>query len=58
MGHLRLILLFNNTVRYGMSERLVEIPVEREIRDKIKRKKGVDTYSEFLNKLLRSSKND
>jgi hypothetical protein len=58
MDHLRSILLFNNTVHYGMSERLVEIPVEREIRDKIKQKKGVDTYSEFLNKLLRSSKND
>lgn len=41
-----------------MSERLVEIPVEREIRDKIKQKKGVESYSEFLSKLLRSSKND
>jgi len=35
-----------------MTERLVEIPVEREVRTAIKEVKGVMTYSQFLEKLL------
>ena len=35
-----------------MTERLVEIPVEREIRAAIKEVKGTMTYSQFLTKLL------
>ena len=35
-----------------MSERLVEIPVERIVRQKIKEIKGVKTYSQFINELI------
>jgi hypothetical protein len=35
-----------------MSERLVEIPVNRTVREKIKAVKGVMSYSEFLEKVI------
>jgi len=33
---------------YGMAERFVQIPLERHVRETLKRKKGVLTYSQFL----------
>jgi hypothetical protein len=39
-----------------MSERLVEIPIERTIREQIKEIKGVKTYSEFFAELLEDKK--
>lgn len=39
-----------------MSERLVEIPVERAIREKIKEIKGVLSYSEFLEQVITEMK--
>jgi len=38
--------------RVDMSERLVEIPVERQLRTVLKDVKGDLTYSEFLKRLL------
>jgi len=35
-----------------MSERLVEIPIERLVREKIKDLKGVKTYSQFIIELI------
>ena len=35
-----------------MSERLVEIPVNRQVREKIKEIKGVMSYSEFLENVI------
>ena len=35
-----------------MSERLVEIPVNRMVREKIKTRKGIMSYSEFLEKVI------
>jgi len=35
-----------------MAERLVEIPVEREVRTAIKEVKGTMTYSQYLERLL------
>ena len=35
-----------------MTERMVEIPVYREVREKIKKIKGVMTYSEFLDRMI------
>jgi len=35
-----------------MYERFVEIPVKKEIRDKIKRAKGILSYNEYFEKLL------
>jgi len=41
-----------------MSERLVEIPVEKIIREQIKEIKGVKTYSQFFSEILKgTSKN-
>jgi len=39
-----------------MTERMVEIPVYREIREKIKEIKGVMTYSEFLENIITKKK--
>jgi hypothetical protein len=36
-----------------MSERMVEIPVKREVRDKIKEAKSGLTYSEFLGLIIK-----
>ena len=41
-----------HSTRYGMSERLVEIPVSKIVREKIKHVKGVLTYDEFLAKIV------
>ena len=38
--------------RFLMSERLVEIPIRKEVRNMIKDAKGVKTYSEFLGELV------
>jgi hypothetical protein len=35
-----------------MSERLVEIPVHRAVRDKLKEVKGTMSYSEFLENII------
>ena len=35
-----------------MSERLVEIPVNKTVREKIKAIKGIMSYSEFLEKVI------
>lgn len=34
-----------------MTQRMVEIPVHKEVRNKIKIKKGIDSYSTFLEKV-------
>ncbi len=46
--------MFNipNGVRFFMTERLVEIPVERKVRERLKIVKGTLTYSQFLRKVL------
>jgi hypothetical protein len=36
-----------------MSERPVEIPVERKVRDVVKKEKGVLTYSQFIMELMK-----
>ena len=41
-----------NTTKYSMSERLVQIPIEKRLRSEIKKVKGVLTYSEFFEKTL------
>jgi hypothetical protein len=38
-----------------MAERLVEVPISKETRDELKRVKGVMTYDQFLQKLLRNN---
>jgi hypothetical protein len=40
------------TISYIMTERLVEIPVERKVRERIKKVKGILSYSRFLETLL------
>jgi hypothetical protein len=35
-----------------MSERLVEIPVDRAVRERIKEIKGVLSYSQFLDRII------
>ena len=35
-----------------MTERMVEIPVNRTVREKIKKIKGDETYSKFLEKIV------
>ena len=37
-----------------MSERLSQIPIKEEIRTRLKELKGVDSYSEYLDKLTRA----
>ncbi len=39
-----------------LSERLVEIPLQRIVRDKIREMKKRKTYSEYLSKLLEDKK--
>ena len=41
-----------------MTERMVEIPVWRDVRDSIKKVKGTSTYSEFLNRLVQQLTNN
>jgi hypothetical protein len=36
-----------------MAERFVEIPVPRQVRDYIKKEKGILTYEQFFRKLLK-----
>lgn len=38
-----------------MGERAVEIPVERKVREAIKKQKGIMTYSQFFSELLEES---
>ena len=40
-----------NTVQFFMTQRMVEIPVHKDVRNKIKIKKGIDSYSTFLEKV-------
>ncbi len=35
-----------------MSERMVEIPVYKKVRDKIKERKGILSYDQFLGKIM------
>jgi len=41
-----------------MTERMVEIPVWRDVRDRIKQEKGTLTYSEFLSRLVQQLRNN
>lgn len=34
-----------------MSQRMVEIPVHKDVREKLKIKKGIESYSTFLEKI-------
>ncbi|MGY5152400.1 MAG: hypothetical protein ACW9XA_09040 [Candidatus Nitrosopumilus sp. bin_6a] len=34
-----------------MTERMVEIPVHKDVREKLKTKKGIESYSSFLEKV-------
>ncbi len=43
-----------NFLSSTMSERCVEIPVTREIRNMIKKQKGILTYNEFFVELMRT----
>ena len=54
-----LLLIKYSTVLSGkekLSERLVEIPLQRIVRDKIREMKKRKTYSEYLSKLLEDKK--
>ena len=35
-----------------MTERMVQLPVFKEVRDKLKEQKGVLSYNDFLNKIV------
>ena len=39
------------TIHYTMTERMVQLPVFKEVRDKLKEQKGVLSYNDFLNKI-------
>jgi hypothetical protein len=39
-------------LQYTMAERLVQIPIAKETRDKIKTKKGILSYNDFFKKIL------
>jgi hypothetical protein len=47
-------IVFNSPISYydTMAERFVEIPVPRQVRDYIKKEKGILTYEQFFRKLF------
>jgi len=46
--------MFNipNFINHNMTERMVEIPVHKKVREKIKSVKGIKSYSQFFEDLL------
>jgi len=55
MGHITLNVIYCCVLCSNMVERMVQLPVDKEVRDIIKERKGTLSYSKYLEKIVGST---